>query len=220
MDEFLVATSSLDFDSDEVQSFVAEFKTLEHKNAQAIGLYNKVRDGFLYDPYHLDLRPHALKSSVIIGKKRAWCVEKGIVFASGLRALGIPSRLGYAIVENHIGVDKLTEILRTEKIVFHGYVDVYLEGKWTKATPAFDIKTCALCDVDPLEWDATSDSLFQAFSNKGKFMEYHYDYGVFDDVPVALMNNEMKSYYPHLFDGSHDNSRRFSFKHLWTVEEI
>jgi transglutaminase-like putative cysteine protease len=218
MEEYLTPTQYLDSDAQSVIDYVAEFNKLPTKKEQAIALYQKVRDGFLYDPYHLDLRHNALKASVIIGKKRAWCVEKAIVFAAGLRALNIPCRLGYAIVENHIGVDRLTAILRSEKIVFHGYVDVYLDEKWTKATPAFDQRICTLCEVDPLEWTAEEDSLFQAFSAGGKFMEYHFDYGIFNDVPVQLMNDEMKAHYPHLFDGTHDNSRRFSFKHLWTKD--
>jgi hypothetical protein len=180
---------------------------------RAQAFYLHVRDGFLYDPYHLDLRHNALKASLIITKNRAWCVEKAIVFAAGLRALSIPSRLGYAIVQNHIGVEKLLEALRTHLIVFHGYVDVFVDGKWTKATPAFDQRICALSGVEPLIWDGLSDSLFQEFSQGEKFMEYHHDYGVFEDVPVELMKAEMKKYYPHLFTGEVPNTKRFSFYH-------
>jgi hypothetical protein len=70
--------------------------------------------------------------------------------------------------------------------------------------------------VEPLDWNGKDDSLFQEFSTEeGKFMEYHMT-TVFEDVPVQLMNEEMRAYYPHLFDGSHDDSRRFSFYHLWS----
>lgn len=219
MEEYLRPTFILDFTSPEVQEYVSEFRELNSLEEQAKALYLKVRDGFLYDPYRLDLRPEALKASVILKKSRAWCVEKAIVFAAGLRALSIPCRLGYAIVQNHIGVERLTTILRSEKIVFHGYVDVLLNDNWTKATPAFDHRTCSLCEVQPLEWDADEDSLFQEYSGKGKFMEYHHDYGTFPDVPVELMNEEMKKYYPHLFDGTHTNSRQFSFYHLWSPKD-
>jgi transglutaminase-like putative cysteine protease len=216
MENYLRATTILDFNSPELQAYIEEFRSIQDDYLRAKALYIKVRDGFLYDPYHLDLRPNALKSSHVVTKKRAWCVEKAIVFASGLRALGIPCRLGYAIVQNHIGVERLTAILRSEKIVFHGYVDVFVNGAWSKATPAFDQRICQLCSVEPLDWNGKDDSLFQEFSEEGKFMEYHYDYGTFDDVPVQLMNEEMRAHYPHLFDGSHDDSRRFSFYHLWS----
>jgi hypothetical protein len=211
MENFLRSTRFLDSNSPEIQEYIHEFLSLSSKKEQALALYYKVRDGFLYDPYHLDLRPEKLVASTILEKKRAWCVEKAIVFATALRTLGIPSRLGYAIVENHIGVEKLEQILRSKKIVFHGYVDVFLDDKWTKATPAFDQRICRLSGVDPLSWDAVEDSLFQPYSASGRFMEYHHDYGVFDDVPVQLMNAEMKKHYPHLFDGTHTNSKTFSF---------
>lgn len=213
MENFLAETKHLDYTSNEVQGFIEPFNRLTDKKEIAIKLYYAVRDQFLYDPYHLNLKPDYLKASVILNKKRAWCVEKSIVLATALRAFGIPSRLGYGIVVNHIGVEKLTKILRTEKIVFHGYVDVYLNYKWVKTTPAFDQNVCRLSGVEPLAWDGESDAMFQAYSGDQKFMEYTHLYGTFDDVPVELMNAEMKKYYPHLFEREY-NDRNFSFIHI------
>ncbi|MCO5268827.1 MAG: transglutaminase-like domain-containing protein [Brumimicrobium sp.] len=172
-----------------------------------------MRDTFLYDPYHLDLRPNALRSSVISHKSRAWCVEKSIMLATGLRALGIPSKLGYGIVVNHIGVERLTKELRRPEIVFHGYVSAYLDDKWVKTTPAFDKKVCRISKVAPLDWDGEHDALLQAYQGENKFMEYTHFYGEFDDVPIQLMNDEMKKYYPHLFENTY-NSKSFSFFHI------
>jgi hypothetical protein len=178
-------------------------------------LYLKVRDGFIYDPYHLDLRSEALKASSIVTHKRAWCVEKAIVLAALYRKLGFPSRMGYAIVTNHIGTEKLTYYLRREEIVFHGYVEVFFEERWIKCTPAFDRRICRLSGVSPLDWDGEHDSLFQEFEGGKRFMEYLHFYGHFADVPLDQMNQEMKKYYPHLFDAEYNRSE-FSFKHLWT----
>lgn len=211
---YLSPTPFLDFEHPAIHHFVSELREIKSPQKRAIALYHKVRDGFLYDPYHLDLRHEALISSQIVAKKRAWCVEKSLLMASALRALSIPSALGYAIVENHIGVERLLTHLKTSKIVFHGYVAAYLNGKWVKATPAFDRRICAIAGVPPLAWDGKSDSIFQAFEEDKQFMEYHHDYGLFSDVPIELMNSEMKTHYPHLFDGTHENSRYFSFYHL------
>lgn len=211
MENYLKATPHLDFLHPDLQAYIEPFRLIENELERAQAFYMHVRDGFLYDPYHLDLRCEALKASHIITQNRAWCVEKALVFAAGLRGLNIPARLGYAIVQNHIGVDKLLDVLRTHLIVFHGYVDVYMDGKWTKATPAFDQRICAISGVEPLLWNAQNDSLFQEFRAGEKFMEYHHDYGVFDDVPVEMMHAEMKKYYPHLFTGEIPNTKRFSF---------
>lgn len=213
METQLGATYFLDFKHPSFQAFLEPVIHLGSTKSFALAYYTFVRDYFLYDPYHLDLRPEALRASHIVGKKRAWCVEKAIVFAAGLRAMGIPARLGYAIVENHIGVERLTRILKTPKIVFHGYVDVYLseDQKWTKATPAFDSRVCKMSGVEPLQWDGQNDSLFQAYVGSSQFMEYHHNYGVFSDVPIQLMHKEMRAHYPQLFDGTTPNSKQFSF---------
>ena len=211
--KYLCPTSILEINHQSTQEFIVDIDQSLSKKEQAIMVYNKVRDSFIYDPYHLDLRPNGLKSSNILAKKRAWCVEKSIVMATALRALGIPTKLGYGIVVNHIGVDKLTALLRREEIVFHGYVSVYLNEKWIKATPAFDRGICRIAGVDPLDWDGETDALLQAYQGDKEFMEYTHFYGEFDDVPVELMNAEMKKYYPHLFEEEF-NSRSFSFYHL------
>ena len=213
MKEYLCETPFLDFHHVSFDAFTAGIDPNLPDKEKAIALYFLVRDAFLYDPYHLDLTSEGLKASNVLSKKRSWCVEKSSVLAACLRKFGIPSRLGYAIVTNHIGVEKLTHYLRREEIVFHGFVDVFLNGKWVKCTPAFDQRICRVSGVTPLDWDGESDSLFQEFDQGKEFMEYKHFYGTFSDVPIELMNAEMKAHYPHLFEEMYD-SKEFSFYHL------
>lgn len=213
MNSCLQETYFLDYNNPQIAEFFKDIDTSQPKKDLCVALYTKVREAFLYDPYHLDMRENALKASTIIKKKRAWCVEKAIVLAAGARHFNIPSRLGYAIVVNHIGVDKLLYFLKREEIVFHGYVELYIDGKWVKCTPSFDSRICKLSGVPPLDWDGDKDSLFQAFVGDNQFMEYVHDYGVYEDVPIDKMNQEMKLYYPHLFEEQFE-SKEFSFYHL------
>jgi transglutaminase-like putative cysteine protease len=208
--KYLQETSYLDFNHHVFDFFLSEIDPNQSQKEIAIDLYFKIRDQFLYDPYHLDLREQSLKASKITLKKRAWCVEKSILLAACTRKYGIPSRLGFSIVTNHIGVDKLTKYLKKNEIVFHGFVEVYLNEKWIKCTPAFDRNICRISKVAPLDWDGENDSLFQAYIGEDKFMEYNHFYGNFNDVPVQLMNDEMKKHYPHLFEKEW-NSKEFSF---------
>lgn len=214
MKEYLRETSFLNFNDPAFDHFCANLKleALTQKE-KAIELYTFVRDAFLYDPYHLDITSEGLKASNVLSKRRSWCVEKSTVLAALARKHNIPSRLGYAIVTNHIGVEKLTSYLKRDEIVFHGYVELFINEKWVKCTPAFDKRICKLTKVAPLDWDGETDSMFQAFEGKSKFMEYIHFYGEFNDVPIELMNSEMKKYYPHLFEDKF-NSKEFSFKHL------
>ena len=213
MEEYLKDTFFLDFKHPKYSEFVSKINSTGSKKETAIALYYYIRDHFIYDPYHLDLRYSSLKGSNLLLKKRAWCVEKSIVLAACARKFDIPSRLGYAIVINHIGVEKLTSYLKRKEIVFHGYVELFIENNWVKCTPSFDQRICKLTKVPPLDWDGTNDSIFQSYTNDGKFMEYIKDYGTFSDVPILLMNEEMKKYYPHLFESSFE-TKEFSFHHL------
>lgn len=213
MNPWLKETFYFDYDHPDFQDYLQPILELS-KEKQALALFNKVRDDFRYDPYHLDLRQDALKASVIVKKKKAWCVEKSIVLIAGFRALGFEAKPGYGIVINHIGVDKLTKYLKRPEIVFHGYVSVKYNGKWQKLTPAFDSLVCRASKVELMQWNEENDVMFQEFDKKGgKFMEYIHYYGEFDDVPVELMNDEMKKYYPHLFK-NHYETDEFSFHHL------
>jgi transglutaminase-like putative cysteine protease len=212
---YLAETELLNFNHPNFKEFLQDIEGIGTQEEQLLKVYLKVRDSFLYDPYHLDLRPAALKASAVLEKRRAWCVEKANVMAACSRRLGFPTRLGYAIVTNHIGVERLVSYLRRKEIVFHGYVEIFMHGKWVSCTPSFDHLICRLTNVAPLEFDGKTDSMFQAYKGEEKFMEYLHYYGTFDDVPVEFMNAEMKKYYPHLFEAAH-NEKSFSFFHLWS----
>jgi transglutaminase-like putative cysteine protease len=212
MSTFLEETHSLNFNHPDFNEFLKGFNFSDNPTENVKEAYFKIRDLFLYDPYHLDLNKNALIASEIIKKRRAWCVEKALIMVACCRAIGIPARFGFAIVTNHIGVEKLTNYLRRHEIVFHGYVEVFLENKWIKCTPAFDKRVCRLSGVSTLDWDGKNDSMFQEFENGKKFMEYLHFYGEFADIPFELMHQEMKKYYPHLFATNFD-SKEFSFKY-------
>lgn len=207
---YLRETESLDFSHPAVRSFIEQIPTHRDSAKQANAIYETVRDSFLYDPYHLDLRPESLKASVVAGKKRAWCVEKAVLACACFRSYGFPARLGFGIVKNHIGVEKLLDYLKRDEIVFHGYVEVWVNGIWSKCTPAFDPRVCKMSGVPVLTWDTQSDSLFHAFVGTEQFMEYLHFYGDFEDVPFELMHREMQKYYPHLFSNP-INTKAFSF---------
>ncbi len=210
MTDYLKDTFFLDFKSEEYTLFTEGLELDDDPIKKAIQLYMLVRDRYLYDPYHLNLTSEGLQTSKLLNKKRAWCVEKAAILAALARKYNIPSRLGYAIVTNHIGVEKLVNYLRRKEIVFHGFTEMYLEGRWIKCTPAFDQRICRISNVQALDWDGQTDSMFQEFEQGKRFMEYLHFYGHFDDIPIDLMNSEMKKYYPHLFEGEW-RGKEFSF---------
>lgn len=200
MQKSTASTFFFDYESPIIQELIEEFKDSALSNQQkAVGLYLKVRDGWRYNPYDIVFRKEALKASNIASKKHGHCIDKSVLFIAGLRGLGIPANLHLAKVKNHIAVERLTEKFGTNELTPHGMVDVFLNGNWIKATPAFNSELCRLTGVAPLEFDGASDSIFQEFNEAGKeFMEYLEDYGSFEDVPMDFIEQNMKENYPKL----------------------
>ncbi|MDG1333959.1 MAG: transglutaminase-like domain-containing protein [Crocinitomicaceae bacterium] len=205
---YLNASYFFDFENDLVQNLVAEFdnESLSDKD-KAIALYTKVRDDWKYDPYSISLSKETYKASDIANKRMGNCVEKSIILIACLRAVGIPSRLHLGKVKNHIAVERLTEKFGSNELTPHGMVNVFLDNKWLKISPAFNASLCELLNVQPVDFDGETDSFLQQFDSKGsKFMEYTDDYGHFEDVPVEFMIQNVKEHYPHIFDRGDGNT--------------
>ena len=200
MDKALDSTDFIDHDSNEIQELVKEFRDADlTPKEQAVRLYYKVRDGWMYNPYAISFEKEKLKASYIYHQPAGHCIDKSILYIAGLRALGIPAKLHLAKVKNHIAVESLTEKFGTNELTPHGMVDIWLNNKWVKASPAFNLSLCIKSKVDPLDFDGEHDSLFQEYNKEQKqFMEYTADYGTFDDVPVDFIIENMKAHYPDL----------------------
>jgi hypothetical protein len=200
MREYLEPTEFLDSDHDAVREFATRHTTVGGTEVEkAVGLYYAVRDGFQYDPYVLDLRRDSLRASALLKKSRGYCVEKALLLAASARAVGIPSRLSFYIVRNHIATERLAKALEKDYLVFHGAAEMYLGDRWIKTTPAFNKRLCEFLGVEPIEFDGRADAIFQAYDRKGNiFMEYLHDYGAFADMPYQMFLDELDKHYPHL----------------------
>ncbi len=201
-DIYLKPTYFIDSDHLDVIDYARSIVKTEMTSLEAAkALYLAVRDGFFYSPYELDFKHQSLMASNLLNRtpKVGYCIEKACLLAACGRVVGIPTRLGFSNVRNHIGTEKLVEVLKTDLMVFHGYTEFYLNEKWVKATPAFNLELCNKLKVEPLAFDGHSDSILQEFDSDGQvYMEFEHDYGQFHDIPHDLMIREMIKYYPHL----------------------
>jgi len=163
---------------------------------QAIRLFYAVRDGIWYDPYYPFYRPEHYRASRVLASKRGYCVSKAALLCALGRACGIPSRLGFATVRNHLATRQLIELLGSNLFVYHGFTEFYLSGRWVKATPAFNAELCQKHRVAPLEFNGRDDSIFHPYNSENKpFMEYVEDHGTFADVPLELIVNAWEKAY-------------------------
>ncbi len=201
MQSLLLPTYFIDSDHPAVIAYTREVCDGEQDLRRcAIKLFYAIRDGWRYDPGVVSLKKEDLKASHLLSKDSGYCVEKAVLLAACARAAGIPSRLHFANVTNHIGTERIEKILGTRVLVFHGYTELYLQGQWVAATPAFNRSLCEKLGVSILEFDGVHDAVFQEYDpDAGKFMEYLHDYGSFDDLPYELMIAEWRRHYAHLF---------------------
>ena len=111
----------------------------------------------------------------------------------------MPARVGFADVKNHLTTPALRERMGSDLFVYHGYTELFLEGKWVKATPAFNVELCRRFKVKPLEFDGREDSIFHAFDEDDRrHMEYLRDRGCYADVPAAEIMRVFREVYPAL----------------------
>jgi transglutaminase-like putative cysteine protease len=138
-------------------------------------------------------------------------VAKAVLLAACYRSLGLPARLGFADVRNHLSTANLRASMETDLFYWHGYTTVQLEGRWVKATPAFNVELCDKFGLLPLDFDGRHDSLYHPFDREGrKHMEYVNERGEFDDVPIDAMVATFRERYPKMsVDGTSFAARDF-----------
>lgn len=199
---YLRPTRFIDSDNPKVIEYANSLTTAGKTDSQkAVDLYYGVRDGILYDPHNIVLDPDVISASHTLKKGRGYCVEKSLLLAAVGRVHNISSRLGFSIVKNHLSTQKFIDMLKSDKFVFHGYNEFWLNDKWVKCTPAFNKSLCEKFNVAPLEFDGLHDSIFHEYAGGKKYMEYLHEYGQFDDLPYNLFVSELQAHYPHLFEG-------------------
>ena len=197
---FLQPARFIDSDAPNVRNFARAAVSGESDAvARAVALYRAVREAVIYDPYVDLTSPSSYRASEILALGRGYCVGKASLLAAAARSIGMPARVGYADVRNHMTSPRLYELIGTDIFRWHSYADLFVEGCWVKATPAFNASLCERLGVSVLEFDGRSDSLFQQFDRSGRrHMEYLLDRGTFADVPFDAIVDDFREHYPAL----------------------
>ncbi|MGD9720405.1 MAG: transglutaminase family protein [Pirellulales bacterium] len=204
LETYLAPTWFVDSDAPEVASLAREVAAgATDEVDRACRLFYAVRDGVRYTAYNLDLAPESLRASHVLRAGDGWCVSKSVLLAALCRAEGIPCRLGYANVKNHMATAKLLEFLGTDIFYYHGYNELYLGGRWVKATTAFNRALCDKARIAPLDFDGVHDSIYHPFDLAGhRYMEYLHEYGAYADVPYDALIQKFREVYPSISAGS------------------
>ena len=187
LEQYLTPTEIIDSDNDAIRDYAADAvkDAADDPIEKAVKLYYAVRDGIWYNPYLPFYLPEHYRASNVLKRGRAFCIGKATLLCALGRACGIPSRVGFADVRNHLATKQLLEYLGSDLFTYHGFTEFFLDGKWLKATPAFNIQLCQKHKVIPLEFDGREDSIFHPYNlEQEQFMDYVADHGTYADIPV------------------------------------
>lgn len=174
---------------------------------RACRLFYAVRDGIRYDAYNIVVTRESLRATHVLSAGSSWCVPKSVLLAALCRAVGIPCRLCYANVCNHMATRKLLEFLGTNVFYYHGYNELFLGGRWVKATVSFNRTLCERARLAPLDFDGEHDSIYHPFDLAGqRYMEYLHDHGAYADVPYDDLVRTFAEVYPRVPKPTQDAS--------------
>ena len=201
LSDYLQPGQSIDSNHPRIVQLAKSIINREHSDLEnAVALYYRVRDGIRYNPYALGTNIEAFFASTTLQAGEGWCVPKAVLLAALCRAAGIPARLGFADVRNHLSTERLRTAMQTDVFYFHGYTSIYLNEHWVKATPAFNIELCEKFGLKPLEFNGREDSLYHEYDVSGsRHMEYINDRGEYLDLPFDEISAVFREHYPNLF---------------------
>jgi len=196
---WLAPTWFIDSDDDAVADFASDAAgDATEPTDVAVRLFYAVRDGFRYDPYDVDHDPAAFRASSVVASGSNWCVPKSVLLTAAARRQGIPARLGFADVRNHLTSAKLSAQMGTDLFAWHGYSELLIGARWFKLSTAFNIELCERFGVKPLDFDGSGDALMHPFDVAGnRHMEYVNQRGSFDDLPLDRILADFATIYGH-----------------------
>lgn len=196
MEKYLKSTETIDWNSNNVnQNALSLTKGLHSQEERVTALFYFVRDKIKYRNFIRLPSIDFFKASSTLKRGYGFCIPKAVLLASLSRAIEIPSRLHFADIRNHKIPEKLKNRLKTNLFTYHAYVELLVNNKWIKLTPALDIELCNKIGIFPVEFTG-SNALFHSFDLNGhQHIEYISDQGIYDDLPYDTIITAFKKVY-------------------------
>jgi hypothetical protein len=195
VEKYLRATSTIDSDSPEVRGRAA-LLTADKATARSksVSLFYFVRDQLQYRIcIFQDAESEDFRASLTLRRGYGFCTTKAVVMVALCRAVGIPARLCLCDIRHHRLPPALVELIGANVLYFHGYSELFLDDRWIKVDPAFDIEFCKSTDVPPAEFSGDNNALLSPVDIKGRsYIEYLTERGCFEDVPVQMIVSGLK----------------------------
>lgn len=112
-----------------------------------------------------------------LARGSGFCVQKSALLGALARALGIPCRLGFADIQNHLVRGPLAELVPGGIIHHHCFLEWFVGGRWLKSTPSFDRGLTEALGWRLVEFSPQADALLPATDLTGQphitYLRYH-----------------------------------------------
>ncbi|MFX0039631.1 MAG: transglutaminase-like domain-containing protein [Promethearchaeota archaeon] len=202
---YLQPTEFLDFHKKRVKETAIKItKGLNEDKEKAVALFYWVQNKIKYNmfTYYPKIKAN-LKASVTLRRMNGFCMSKATLLSTFARAVGIPARIHMVDIINHKISKRVVDLMGTKAFHCHAYSEIYLNGKWIKATPVFDRETSIKGGFLPIiEFDGENDALFAPFDEEGNiFVEYIADWGSYTDVPINKIDKIFSEKYSEWYNG-------------------
>jgi transglutaminase-like putative cysteine protease len=192
---YLAPTELIDSTTPQVVALAADLRR-DTPAETGRALFNWVRDTIRYDPLAAFDGRDLYRASLVIERRRGFCIQKAVALVALCRAAGIPSRLGFADVKNHQIPPGLFKLMGTNLFVFHGYAELFLDDRFVKVAPTFDPATARRANTLLVELDGTRDAMLQPVDPEGQpFIEYVRNRGSYADVPYDEIMDAFREAY-------------------------
>lgn len=197
MDKYLRCTEIIDCDTGAILAKAqALTEGLQTDREKAIALFYFVRDEIEHNPYALNNDCEHFKASATLEAGNGGCQHKSVLLAALARAVGVPARIGFVDIYDYLISDTFKELAGgTNLLALHGYAELYIDGKWIHASPAYNLAICQRKRFIPVEFDGINDAKDSQYDQDGrKHVEHAEDHGTFDDFPWDWMRDYGKQF--------------------------
>ena len=194
MGNYLRCTEIIDCDEESIRQKAQELtEGLQTDREKAVALYYFVRDTIRHNAYAQLYDLERYKASVVLEAGNGICQQKSVLLAALVRAVGIPARIGFVDVNDHQLSESFKQMIGGINVFpFHGFAELYIDGRWVHASPAYDLATCRRKRFVPVDFDGVNDAKDSRYTEDGEphieHIEYH---GPYEDFPW----DEIQAYY-------------------------
>lgn len=194
---FLDPTYVIDWDNPTVKAKSEELtRGKSSETGKAIALFYFVKDQIRYNIFVPRDKAEHFKASRTLANKEGYCVQKAVLLTALARAAGIPAGLGFARIRNHLLPKKTLQMLGSNILAFHGYSELFINGRWVKATPAWNIELNQKLGSYTKDFDGETDVMLPSHNLDGKaHIEYLTDLGYGHDVPLNQLWESLREAY-------------------------